>query len=161
MRLKRVIIQLTLALLLTGCSTQKEASHMFVTQYANSEGTRVVYDQSHRVYSLSDDTYKQISDINVTQQPAIMYTPVHAEYSMSENIPGNYSCSINDAFAYVTEQLEHDYILDKYEYTPYICKVDLKKGDALIRLYIEKDTTRIYCWNEKGEPVAPEFKCER
>lgn len=148
-------ILLVTSLVLTGCAQQ--TSSMFITSYVDSNGEHYVYDQDKRVYSLEQDYYKPTDMVNIPTEPAMCFIPMRESYSLSENFIGNYTCSVTDAFAYVTHLCDIGYVIDSYTYTPKLCSIHLSNDEFEYNLFIEEKTTRIYRWNSRSkEPCIPE-----
>ena len=138
------------------CGCEKQSKHMFITQYENSDGVTYVYDQNNMNYEKTTDNYHFIQNVPYVNSPAIKYIPIEAPYSLSENFIGNYTCTVNDAFAYVTHLRDIGYKVSDYECTPYLCTMSLNKDDTFYKIFIEQDVTRIYHWNSDNKALDPE-----
>ena len=145
------------SLLLVGCESNKLDDNMFTKSYIKEDGTTIVYDTKGNNYVVSGDELLQTDEENLTQSPALVYSPIHWDYTMVENFQGNYDCSPTDAFAYITKLEEAGYVVTQTYASPdlAIIKVD---GEIHYIFYIEKDTTRMYCVDDKGKATDPVIK---
>lgn len=118
--------------------------HLYTINYMDSTGKVMVYDEDQNLYTVSGNTYVYTDVMGYVKQPAIIYMPVHQPYTISENFIGNYSASITDAFAYITELREQGYKVTSYTYTPNLCTMYLSSDKDNRVFYITQDTMRMY-----------------
>ena len=154
MRHIRIVSIFILAILL--CSCEKETSHLFVTEYANSDGVHYVYDQNGENYIEKDGMFISTQQVDIEHVPALKYYEVREPYTISQNFVGNYKCRPLDAFAYVTHLRDKGFQITYYEYKPYMCTLTLNKDIVNYKIYIEDNTTRIYSWDANGKILEPQ-----
>lgn len=155
MRKHIVLIMILCSLFLSGCSSK---SICYVTCYADNTGKTVVYDSAgdFYFYSASQNTVTKCYEKQYLKQPALLYVPVNASYTISCNFVGNYSCTPTDAFAYATKLTKEGLKLIQVSSTPDLCVLQLD-GEQHYVMYITKSTTRIYAVDENGKAMVPKY----
>ena len=151
----KLALLLLLFFTLSGCATSEDF-HTFVVCYETPE-TKYVYDENNEFYIVSGNIAHKYQDRILYNAPAMIYKEIEKTYTLSQNMPGNYSCTVEDAYAYATELQKHGYTLSDYIYEPYMCTLFLDSENDHYRMLITHETTRIYVVTFDNTAAYPRF----